>query len=109
MAEYLTPGKARASRRSKFRGKSGSLVVAFVLLFSPLAVQAKAENDVGFQPVTPTVDQARANILIARQLQFTHFRDLSINNSLSSDVFNAYLKYLDNQRVYLTQQDQVGS
>ncbi|WP_416202606.1 carboxy terminal-processing peptidase [Marinobacter sp. X15-166B] len=58
-----------------------------------------------FQPVTPTVDQARANILIARQLQFTHFRDLSINNALSGDVFDAYLKYLDNQRLYLTKQD----
>ncbi|MEP6418844.1 MAG: carboxy terminal-processing peptidase, partial [Marinobacter sp.] len=58
-----------------------------------------------YQPVSPTVEQARANILIARQLQFTHFRDLSINDSLSGDVFDAYLDYLDGQRVYLTQKD----
>lgn len=68
-------------------------------------VSAKLDTDKVYQPVSPTVEQARANILIARQLQFTHFRDLSINDSLSGDVFDAYLDYLDGQRVYLTQKD----
>jgi len=68
-------------------------------------VSANLDTDKVYQPVSPTVEQARANILIARQLQFTHFRDLSINDSLSGDVFDAYLDYLDGQRVYLTQKD----
>ncbi|MBE93593.1 MAG: tail-specific protease [Marinobacter sp.] len=68
-------------------------------------VSAKLDTEKVYQPVSPTVEQARANILIARQLQFTHFRDLSINDSLSGDVFDAYLDYLDGQRVYLTQKD----
>ena len=46
-----------------------------------------------------------ANILIARQLQFTHFRDLGISDELSGDVFDAYLDYLDGQRIYLSQDD----
>ncbi|WP_414674656.1 carboxy terminal-processing peptidase [Marinobacter sp.] len=58
-----------------------------------------------YEPVAPTIDQARANILIARQLQFTHFRDLRISDELSGDVFEAYLEYLDGQRIYLTQKD----
>jgi carboxyl-terminal processing protease len=75
-----------------------------LMLALPLQVAA-VSVDAAYEPVSPTVDQARANILIARQLQFTHFRDMGINDSLSGDVFDAYLSYLDGQRVYLTQKD----
>src|SRR5690554_4145999 len=68
-------------------------------------LQAKLDDSAIYEPVAPTIDQARANILIARQLQFTHFHNLGISDELSGDVFDAYLDYLDNQRVYLTQQD----
>src|SRR5690554_7255348 len=46
-------------------------------------LQAKLEEPAVYQPVAPTIDQARANILIARQLQFTHFRNLGISDELS--------------------------
>lgn len=82
-----------------------ALVFGLALLIAPAAMWANIDRDAAYEPVAPTVDQARANILIARQLQFTHFRDLSINDSLSSDVFDAYLNYLDSQRIYLTQED----
>ncbi|WP_150909433.1 carboxy terminal-processing peptidase [Marinobacter halotolerans] len=75
-----------------------------LMLALPLQVAA-VSVDATYEPVSPTVDQARANILIARQLQFTHFRDMGINDALSGDVFDAYLSYLDGQRVYLTQKD----
>jgi carboxyl-terminal processing protease len=81
-----------------------ALVVA-LLCSASLGLQAKIDNSITYEPVAPTIDQARANILIARQLQFTHFRNLSINDELSSDVFDAYLDYLDGQRIYLTQED----
>nr|WP_245749971.1 carboxy terminal-processing peptidase [Marinobacter zhejiangensis] len=74
-------------------------------MVSPLALQAAIDREAPYNPVAPTVDQARANILIARQLQFTHFRDLTIDDELSSEVFDVYLDYLDGQRVYLTQED----
>ncbi|MCH8499523.1 MAG: carboxy terminal-processing peptidase [Marinobacter sp.] len=78
--------------------------LALSLLVVPVALHAAAEP-VTYQPVAPTIDQARANILIARQLQFTHFRNQKIDASLSEQVFDAYLDSLDSQRVYLTQQD----
>ncbi|MFL1465184.1 carboxy terminal-processing peptidase [Marinobacter sp. HN1S83] len=76
-----------------------------LMLAMPFSVSGAIDRDAQYEPVTPTVEQARANILIARQLQFTHFRDLGINDSLSGDVFDAYLDYLDSQRIYLTQED----
>jgi len=76
-----------------------------LLVATPLGLQAKVDESLTYEPVAPTIDQARANILIARQLQFTHFRDLGISDQLSGDVFDAYLEYLDGQRIYLTQQD----
>ncbi|HET8802608.1 MAG TPA: carboxy terminal-processing peptidase [Marinobacter sp.] len=76
-----------------------------LLLALPLGLQAKMDTPKVYEPVAPTIDQARANILIARQLQFTHFRDLRISDELSGDVFEAYLEYLDGQRIYLTQKD----
>jgi len=76
-----------------------------LMLAMPFSVSGAVDRDAQCEPVTPTVEQARANILIARQLQFTHFRNLGINDSLSGDVFDAYLDYLDGQRIYLTQED----
>jgi len=76
-----------------------------LMLAMPFSVSGAVDRDAQYEPVTPTVEQARANILIARQLQFTHFRNLGINDSLSGDVFDAYLDYLDGQRIYLTQED----
>ncbi len=94
---YSNPGKG---------GKSGKQAAALTLMLAlTLPVSAKVDTNKAYQPVAPTVEQARANILIARQLQFTHFRDMSINDSLSGDVFDAYLDYLDGQRIYLTKKD----
>lgn len=81
-----------------------SLTFAF-LLATTSGLQASTVDVRVYQPVAPTIDQARASILIARQLQFTHFRNMTINNQLSSQVFDAYLDYLDGQRVYLTRED----
>ena len=93
--------------RSSFLKSAGlSAALGLALLVPGLSgLHAKMEEPATYQPVSPTIDQARANILIARQLQFTHFRDLGISDELSGDVFDAYLNYLDSQRVYLTQQD----
>ena len=77
-------------------------------LFVSFAVGASSESLQSYQPVAPTIDQARANILIARQLQFTHFRDLRVSDELSGDIFDTYLNYLDGQKVYLTQNDLDG-
>ncbi|PSF14393.1 tail-specific protease [Marinobacter fuscus] len=85
------------------RKAGATLALTLSLLVS--GAYAKVDESARYEPVAPTIDQARANILIARQLQFTHFRNLGISDDLSGDVFDAYLNYLDSQRVYLTQQD----
>lgn len=82
--------------------KALAFSLAFSVSFNAFATSSLPEN---YQPVSPTIDQARANILIARQLQFTHFRDLRVSDDLSGDIFDTYLKYLDSQKVYLTQKD----
>ncbi|MGP9834099.1 carboxy terminal-processing peptidase [Marinobacter sp. NSM] len=103
IAEKLMQRNAKPSRARRV-GACTALTLS--LLMSGMSVaQAKIDDTAVYQPVAPTIDQARANILIARQLQFTHFRNLGISDELSGDVFDAYLKYLDGQRIYLSQQD----
>ncbi|MEQ5816970.1 carboxy terminal-processing peptidase [Marinobacter sp. NFXS11] len=97
MARHSSAGSVRF-------GVCKAMTVA-LLLSAPLGLYANVETPDVYEPVAPTIDQARANILIARQLQFTHFRDLGISDELSGDVFDAYLDYLDGQRIYLSQDD----
>ncbi|WP_373001804.1 carboxy terminal-processing peptidase [Marinobacter sp.] len=99
----MTIAERIMARRSP-AGACKAMAVA-LLLSMPLGLQAKVDTQAVYEPVSPTIDQARANILIARQLQFTHFRDLGISDELSGDVFEAYLNYLDGQRIYLSQED----
>lgn len=80
-------------------------ILAIGLMLSPAVLHATTDPAESFQPVSPDIEQARANILISRQLQFTHFRDQPINEALSREVFDEYLEYLDGQKIYLTQKD----
>merc|ERR1712005_50734 len=93
----------RPSLTSLTRKAGAVTALALGLLVS--GAYAKIDDSARYEPVAPTIDQARANILIARQLQFTHFRNLGISDELSGDVFDAYLNYLDGQRIYLSQDD----
>ena len=97
----LKSGMFRTCLRS-----SGAALAMGLILSSSAAIAAneprKSEN---FEPVTPTIDQARANILIARQLQFTHFLDQRIDSKLSARVFDGYLDQLDSQRIYFLKSD----
>lgn len=104
----MTNAERMPARHFPFRERtlSACKVIGVALMLAlPLGLQAKMDTPKVYEPVAPTIDQARANILIARQLQFTHFRDLGISDELSGDVFEAYLEYLDGQRIYLTQKD----
>lgn len=94
----------KALLRSVWRGLT-VVPVCLALLWSVQVTATTESAELVYEPVSPTVEQARANILIARQLQFTHFRDMGINEALSEEVFDAYLDYLDGQRVYLSQND----
>jgi carboxyl-terminal processing protease len=103
ITEKLMNRRSRPLLSGKARACSALTLALLMPVFS--GVQANVESPSVYEPVVPTVEQARANILIARQLQFTHFRNLGVSDELSGDVFEAYLDYLDGQRIYLTQQD----
>lgn len=94
-----------ARRKNRLFTRQLTLGLAFVFGSLPAFANISETDAPDYTPVEPTVDQARANILIARHLQFTHFRELSIDESLSGQVFDAYLDYLDGQRIYLTRED----
>lgn len=82
-----------------------SSTALLLLLAFPAAVHAVVETESDYDPIEPTSDQARANILIARQLQFGHFKDQGIDEGLASDTLDAFLEQLDSQRLYFTQSD----
>ncbi|SET81001.1 carboxyl-terminal processing protease [Marinobacter segnicrescens] len=88
-----------------FRARSIALGLLVFLPLAGIGTSLSANIEGAYTAVTPTIEQARANILISRQLQFTHFRDQAINDELADEVFDDYLDYLDGQRVYLTQED----
>ncbi|QSP94287.1 carboxy terminal-processing peptidase [Marinobacter salinisoli] len=104
----MTYAERTVARRAAAAGSRTGIYKAIglaLMLGMPLGLSAKIDDTQVYEPVAPTIDQARANILIARQLQFTHFRDMGINDQLSEQVFDAYLDYLDGQRIYLTRKD----
>lgn len=89
---------------SRARNLAIGVLVILPVVGIGTSLHASVERDV-YEAVSPTIEQARANILISRQLQFTHFRDQAINEDLAEEVFSDYMDYLDGQRIYLTQKD----
>lgn len=80
-------------------------ILPVLLVVMALSAQASDDAEKVYEPVEPTSDQSRANILIARQLQFGHFKDQDIDDELASNAMDAYLDQLDSQRLYFTKED----
>jgi carboxyl-terminal processing protease len=99
---FSRPAGTALAARMRLGAKTLAITL---LLIAPVEVYSATEDEITFEAVEPTVQQARANILIARQLQFTHFREQKIDQELSREVFDAYLDYLDGQKIYLTSND----
>lgn len=107
--------RSKSTRRPARRYVNGYSAVAFALALglsfgaiwpSPSTANNGEDSQAQtYSPVQPTVEQARASILTARQLQFTHFRDQNIDDALSDKIYDAYLESLDSQRLYLTRED----
>src|SRR5690606_41641445 len=53
-----------------------------------------------FEPLQPSSAQVSVSRNIARGLEYSHFRSQRLDQTLSSQIFDNYLKNLDNQRVY---------
>lgn len=77
-----------------------------MMLSAPAALAARDDSDPAvYRAVEPTPDQARATLMIGRQLQHTHFRDQKVDNELGGRVLDSYINSLDDQRLYLMQSD----
>ncbi len=50
--------------------------------------------------LTPEREEVRAGVNVVRQLQSQHYRQLTIDGALAGQLFDAYLKALDEQRIY---------
>lgn len=64
-----------------------------------------AEKPVLVESLAPTPEQESVSRDIARQLQFAHYRAQKLDAEISSQVLDNYLKALDPQKVYLSEED----
>jgi len=83
------------------------LIAGFLCLIMaiPLSAAATGNERPVYKAVEPSADQSRAKMIVARQLQMTHFRDQNIDSELAGRVMDAYLDSLDDQRLYLMESD----
>lgn len=79
----------------------------YILVFSILLVGAQtAVAHAGDAPaLKPTSEQSDSLKKIMTKLDRYHYRNLPIDNDLSSDLFNRYIRLLDPSRVYLLASD----
>lgn len=67
---------------------------------------ARAQSNPG--DLQPTMSQAQVEKFVTQILTTYHYRKLSLSDSLSSKVFDAYLKDIDNGHNYLLASDVLG-
>lgn len=74
-------------------------------LTDSLLTKDKADSAPRFEPLVPERDQRDASMHIARSLLVNHYRKQDFDRNLSSEVFDNYLKSLDDQKLYLLKSD----
>lgn len=78
--------------------KSLSIIVSLGLLGAPYGQAA-------VQELAPTTTQEITTLEILEKLRIYHFASVPMDDSLSSELFDAYLESLDPSRMYFSQQD----
>ncbi len=82
------------------------LVLIIFFLGAGLNVNAKIYNSSEYvHPVTPEKQHAKLSFIIAKQLQYQHYRQMVLDDNLSSKVFDAFLKSLDPNRNFFLASD----
>lgn len=75
-------------------------LITLTLLIAAQGLSAKE-----YIPLSPTTTQEITTIEILEKLRVMHFSSIPIDDELSSKLFDGYLKALDPNRAYLSQQD----
>ncbi|MCU7940454.1 MAG: carboxy terminal-processing peptidase [gamma proteobacterium symbiont of Bathyaustriella thionipta] len=83
-----------------------SIAISAVLLSVPFSTIAKVYNAEEYvHPVSPAKEHAKLSFVIAKQLQYQHYRQMVLDDNLSSKVFDAFLKSLDPNRTFFLAED----
>lgn len=74
-------------------------------LTAQIKAQSAANEALGFEALAPEKEMRDASMHIARSLLVNHYRKQDFDRNLSSEVFDNYIKSLDDQKLYLLQSD----
>jgi carboxyl-terminal processing protease len=87
-------------------GHSLNTLLLAILFSIPLLAAAKVyQPDDYIHPVFPQKEHPKLSFVIAKQLQYQHYRQMVLDDKLSSKVFDAYLKALDPNRTFFLASD----
>jgi len=83
-----------------------SIAISAVLLSVSFSAIAKVYNPEEYvHPVSPAKEHAKLSFVIAKQLQYQHYRQMVLDDELSSKVFDAFIKSLDPNRTFFLAED----
>ncbi|HSH97647.1 MAG: carboxy terminal-processing peptidase [Methylophilaceae bacterium] len=81
------------------------ITLLVLLAFTIITQAATMDSAAQFQELKPTVDQARAAHLSAEVLTRYHYSAIPLDDEASKKIFDAYIKSLDGEKMFFTQQD----
>ncbi len=82
-----------------------ALLLATLILLPALSSAKIFKSDEYIHPVAPEKDQAKLSFVIAKQLQYQHYRQMILDDQLSSKVFDAFIKSLDPNHTFFLASD----
>jgi len=87
-------------------GSVTGIMLGLILFSLPLSAIARVYNSAEYvHPVMPAKEHAKLSFIIAKQLQYQHYRQMVLDDELSSKVFDAFLKALDPNRTFFLAAD----
>ena len=81
-------------------------ITALLLCGETLGLNTQARSNVEeFSPLYPSPQQPRTSLAILSRLSQMHYNKTTLDDELSSNIFDRYIKTLDNSRSYFTDHD----
>ena len=81
------------------------ITILVLLAFTVITQAATMDPALQYQELKPTADQARAAHLSAEVLTRYHYSAIPLDDEASKKIFDAYIKSLDGEKLFFTQQD----
>ncbi len=82
------------------------ITISSLFLSISLSATAKVYNYKDYiHPVVPARQHAKLSFIIAKQLQYQHYRQMVLDDKLSSKVYDAFFKSLDPNRTFFLADD----